>query len=164
MFLIISSSCSLKMFRTFDTTIAVVLFQCNNRVEDNSLVFAGPSFVITWKMPALFLATTRPLVCTPGPEIDPVRVEPGTSCAFQGRFCRRSACAPDISYSPCLPRSVIAAMIAAAIRARRVGLGSFASFCQSGGDFWSSPINRHPQSPSAGRKSAMNRCRPYSPA
>ena len=55
MFLIISSSCSLKMFRTFDTTIAVVLFQCNNCVEDNSLVFAGSSFVITWKMPALFL-------------------------------------------------------------------------------------------------------------
>ena len=39
------------MFRTFDTTIAVVLFECNSHVEDNSLVFAGSSFVITWKMP-----------------------------------------------------------------------------------------------------------------
>jgi hypothetical protein len=71
------------MFRTFDTTIAVILFECNNRVEDNSLVFAGSSFVITWKMPTLFLATTLPLVCTPWPENGPVRVEPGTSILFE---------------------------------------------------------------------------------
>ena len=91
---------------TLDTTIAVILFECNNRVEDNSFVFAGSPFVITWKMPTLFPATTLPLACTSGPEIDSVRVEPGTSCAFQGRLWRRSACAPDVSYSPCLPRSV----------------------------------------------------------